>query len=304
MSTVIICICTFKRPDLLSRCLASVAGIEQPAGVKVSVLVVDNDVDQSAAATVTALVADYGMPLGYVSEPRRGIPCARNRAVAEAVQASADYLVFIDDDETVTASWLQCLFDYGQSHGGQVVVHGRVIPDLPSSTPGEVAGLFGRNVLPTGCKLKTCATDNVLIPARVFRDPGLRFDESQPMAGGTDTKYFLEATLQGAEIYQCAEAVVYESIPEVRATLQWLARRKFRAGITDVWKKRKEGRSVVSVLLSACGRVIVDAVKTLVMLLLGRKLERNYYFLKMCKAAGLVAGAAGMTVDSYRVVDG
>ena len=289
---------------MLTRCLNSLSDITPAELCSVSVMVVDNDAGCSAAPIVNNFKGVFPFPLRYVSEIKRGIPYARNRAIEETLGVGSDYLVFIDDDEYVEPGWLDALYSYSQKVGGKSVVHGSVIAELPDGTPAHIAGLFGGKLRPTGLKLSSCATDNVIIPAYVFGDLGLRFDETQPLAGGTDTKYFVEAVSRGVEIYQCSEAVVRETIPSSRATLKWLMRRKFRAGITEVWRKQRAGKSLVLIFLSAMLKLLVELARTAFFLVAGNSLRRNQSFLKVSKASGVLAGLAGINVDSYKVIDG
>lgn len=304
MPSINICICTFQRVALLTQCLRSISGIRIPENTEICVSVIDNDLSGSAKSTVEHSFPDFPFPLRYVAEPKRGIPCARNRAIHETLSLGSDYLIFIDDDEWVEFDWLVSLLEYSESLGGEAVVHGQVTPELPDGLPPDITGLFGKKVRPTGQRLGSCATDNVLIPAAVFGELGLRFDETYPLAGGTDTKYFVEAVSRGVEIYQCAEAVVHEIIPASRTSLRWLAKRKYRAGITDVWRKQKNGRSKPTILIGALFKVLVACLKLGGYSVLGSKLKRNQAWLKLGKSAGQVAGVLGQNVDSYKVVDG
>ncbi|RLU01364.1 glycosyltransferase family 2 protein [Ketobacter sp.] len=303
MSDINICVCTFQRVALLAQCLNSLTEMRLPENTTVTVTVVDNDVNGSAKSTVERLFSKFPLALHYKIEPKRGIPCARNSAIVETLRMGSDYLIFIDDDEWVERDWLVSLLDYSRSLGGGVVVHGRVISELPVGLPPEISGLFGKKARPTGLKLSACATDNVLIPAIVYRDLGLKFDETYPLAGGTDTKYFVEAVSRGIEIYQCAEAVVHEHIPQSRTSLRWLAKRKYRAGITDAWRKKKMGANNLRILLSSLLKIILALLKLVVCAILGRKLNRNQAWLKLSKSVGQIAGLFGRSIDSYRTVD-
>lgn len=304
MGVINLAICTCKRIQLLRQCLDSVAGAQVPAGASLIVTIIDNDAEQSARPLVDELSSAFPVPLRYVPEPRRGIPCARNRAIEEAHQLNADCLVFIDDDEWVTRDWLVRLYEYGVSQGGKMVVSGVVVSELPAETPDHVRAIFGAKEARTGDKLQACATNNVLIPIHVTRDLKLRFDESDPLAGGTDTVFFVEAVKRGVEIRRCAEAVVHEVVPASRATVRWLAKRKYRAGITEAWRKRQKGRGGLRIFVSAAVVVLIEATKSGVMALLGQATSRTRYWLKACKYAGVAAGALGRKVDSYRVIDG
>ena len=92
--SVVVAVATFRRPDCLARVLPQL--VEQAASIDVdaSVLVVDNDPEGGASGFVSGFDSSA---VRYVHEPRPGISAARNRALDES--ATADALVFIDDDE-------------------------------------------------------------------------------------------------------------------------------------------------------------------------------------------------------------
>lgn len=304
MSAINIAICTCQRAQLLRQCLDSIATILLPADTTVTVTIIDNDSGQSARPVVDALASSFPFVLHYVCEARRGIPCARNRAIEETHALRSDYLVFIDDDEWVRPDWLVQLYGYAQQLGGRVVVSGGVISELPASTPDYIRAAYGNRVYRTGEKLAACATNNVIIPIHVTRDLGLRFDESDPLAGGTDTIFFVEAVAQGVEIRRCAEALVHEAVPESRANLRWLSKRKYRAGITEAWRKQKKGRSKGRILVSAVALSGLETAGALFVTLAGNKKVATRLWLKACKYWGVANGVVGRKVDSYRSIDG
>ncbi|WP_370239613.1 glycosyltransferase family 2 protein [Neptunomonas phycophila] len=300
MHIVNICICTYMREQMLSDCLQSLVAVNVPDKVTVTVSVIDNDASGSSEGCVSRAAEALPFTVRYMQETKRGIPCARNRAIEESIQHGADFIVFIDDDEIVTADWLVNLYNYNVQKGGRAVVHGKVSQRLPDNLPPSIQGLYKGGKRFSGEALSACATDNVLIPIHLVTELELRFDESNPLAGGTDTIFFTQATSKGVEIFQCNEALVYETIPKQRATLKWLAKRKYRAGITDAWRKSQRGRSKTSIVMSASFHVVSSALKMLMMALLMRGLARNQSFLKMCRYAGVFMGVFGARVDSYR----
>lgn len=304
MPSIYICICTCLRGELLKVCLDSVAQV-RVEGADLSVLVVDNDPDASAQPLIEQMQSDFPLPLFYANEPKRGIPCARNRVIDEVQSRQGDFLVFIDDDEWVEPGWLQALWDLSAEHQHQVIVSGGVIAELPDETPQDIAALFNTK-LPKqkrGQSLETCATNNVIVPMALIADLGLRFDESNPLAGGTDTIFFKQATNQGATILKCPEALVHELIPESRTQIRWLAKRKFRAGETEAWRKQQNGRSKTGIVASASAQVLIGSVKTLVQGAVGQKISRNKSWLKVCRSAGVVKGVFAGPTDSYQNID-
>ncbi|MFW1677943.1 glycosyltransferase family 2 protein [Pontibacter sp. JAM-7] len=305
MVDICICVCTCQRGELLKTCLASLAAVSVQ-GFQLSVLIVDNDADRSAESLVNGFNESFPFPLRYVCEAKRGIPCARNRAVEDVLQQGSDYLVFIDDDEWVEPDWLLKLFQLCQENSGEVVVSGGVMSELPTETPPEIRALFNKrlNSHARGKRLESCATNNVLVPMAAIKQHSLRFDESRPLAGGTDVIFFKEATAKGVRILKCPDALVHEIIPVSRTRLGWLSKRKYRAGITEAWRKKKNGRAVFGIFVSALFQIVVLCCKAGVSALFGRKVARNQSWLKACRALGVAAGVFGVEVDSYRQIDG
>ncbi|AOS95914.1 Glycosyl transferase family 2 [Microbulbifer aggregans] len=293
-----ICICTCRRPELLRRALESLSQVELPDTVRVSVTVVDNDPEESAQPVIRSLQGSYPLPIHYAAESRRGIPFARNRCLDEAQAKGADYLVFIDDDEWVAADWLQKLYSFARDAGGRAVVCGSVISLLPASSPDYYNMFFSRKRRRTGERLPYCATNNVLIPLGEVRELGLRFDESRPFAGGEDVMFFTAASQRGMAIFHCAEAVVYEDIPEDRANLRWLSRRKYSVGITQAHQKLITGRSRVDVLASALLQLLTASLVCALSMTVRRQRERAW--LRVCRSAGMAGGVFGAESQFYR----
>ena len=304
MIRINVCICTFQRPKLLLNCLESLANIAVPSHTEITVTVVDNDDTYSAENIVIQLESEFPFELHYCCENKRGIPCVRNRAIEETHRLKSDYLVFIDDDEWVDPSWLKALYDYCQSRGGDIIVSGKVISELPDSTPEHICSLFNKRQRKTGTTLSSSATNNVLIPIFVTKSLGLRFDETNPFSGGEDTRFFCQAVNAGAVIEHCAEAVVHETIPANRTTLKWFSGRKYCTGTTVAWRKVQDGHSRLRIIFSSIFTIILELLRCSLMVLIGNRLKRNKSWLKVCRSLGIISGVLGISVASYREVDG
>ena len=304
MIRINICICTYKREKLLLSCLESLVAVLIPADTEIAVTIIDNDRTRSAEKVVNTFSIKAPFHVYYHCENKRGIPCARNRAIEETHSLGSDYFIFIDDDEWAQPDWLEQLHTYCQNQGGDVIVSGSVISELPQEIPEHIIGLFNKKRQVTGTQLTSCATNNVLIPVAVTKVSGLRFDEKNSLAGGTDTIFFYMAVKAGAVILKCAEALVHETIPPNRATLKWLSKRKFRAGITVAWRKMQDGRSRLSIVFSSIFTIILELLRCSLMVLIDNRLKRNKSWLKVCRSLGIMSGVLGITVASYREVDG
>ncbi|WP_328517738.1 glycosyltransferase [Devosia algicola] len=227
MVSVDICICTFRRP-FLAETLRSLAALKIDQ-VKLRVVIADNDTVPSAQDLVATTRADFPWPIIYVHAPAANICIARNACLDAA---DADYVAFIDDDETVSPKWLSALLAEGRETGADAVLGPvRAVYD-PATPDWMVKGDF-HSTLPVivNGAIRTGYTCNVLI-RRAGPFVALRFDLAFGQSGGEDTDYFHRLNALGGTIVQAPDALVYEPVPANRAGLPWLIRRRLRMGQT------------------------------------------------------------------------
>jgi len=222
-------VCTFRRPELADT-LRSLAAMEMPRGFDVGVIVADNDDTPSASELVTALSRELTLPIRYHHCPARNISIARNACLDAS---EADFLAFIDDDETATAPWLAELVATAEASGAAAVlgpVRALYRPDAPdwmrrgdfhSTLPVWVRG-----------EIRTGYTCNVLLRTGSDSLRGRRFSLARGQTGGEDTEFFDQMYRAGGRIAFSQEAWVDEVVPRARAAFDWLGRRRFRVGQT------------------------------------------------------------------------
>jgi GT2 family glycosyltransferase len=117
--TVTVAVCTHRRPDDLSRCLAALDRQDYPSLER---LVVDNAPDDPR---VRALVENEYPGVRYVAEPRPGLSWARNRAILET---RGDILAFTDDDAIADPGWVRALVQPFESAPDVALTAGLVVP--------------------------------------------------------------------------------------------------------------------------------------------------------------------------------
>src|SRR5262245_32554524 len=100
---ICVCICTYKRPQLLGQLLAKLLDQVTLELFNYSIVVVDNDKLQSAQQTVESFARQSQISLSYYVELEQNIALARNMAVSHA---TGDFVAFIDDDESPIDEWL------------------------------------------------------------------------------------------------------------------------------------------------------------------------------------------------------
>lgn len=232
MTSVVVGICTFRRPEMLARLLTSVAKCDA-SDLTIHAVVVDNDPAQSACPVVRS-ACDAGLKATYAPEPAGGISRARNRLAREALAHSPDYVIFVDDDEWVERDWLIKAVETAQTTSAASVA-GPVVPIYDAGVPRwvERGGFFERPRFSTGVRVRIANIGNVLVAARELEAlMPTPFGTVFYSPGGEDTLFLQMLYQRGAETAWCDEAVVYEIVPRERASARWLIRRAFRSGGT------------------------------------------------------------------------
>jgi len=223
-----VCICTYRRPDLLSHLLEELGRQETGGLFTYSVVVADNDEHRSAEKVVTHFAAASSIPVSYCVEPRQNIALARNKAIENT---SGDFVAFIDDDESPTRQWLLTLFKACDDFGADGVL-GPVKPLFHGAPPQWlVKGKFyERPTYPTGFVIdwRKGRTGNVLLKSRVFTTGAQPFTPS--FLTGEDQDFFRRMIARGHVFVWCNEAVAYETVPPVRWKRTFMLRRALLRG--------------------------------------------------------------------------
>lgn len=310
---VTISIITRQKPQLLERALDSLRKMEAPGRTQVRILVVDNDERMSSYATVINAQMCCPYPIAYVVEGRPGIPQARNRAVAES--RTEDYIIFIDDDESIgTPHWLGLLLDCQRRFSADVV-QGPVYPNYLESPPSWVVRgeFFSAAEFPTGYERQGAASGNTLMVGSLFHCMERWFDERFPFLGKTDNEFFARAALRGAKIVWCREAWVYEAIPPERCTARWLFRRAYKIGNAPATMRRfgvyggtspsmAIGRKVLllTTLARSSLQIAIGLVKLVLRCIQRDRAEAVREGMFIACAAGRIVGASGGEFNYYR----
>ncbi len=224
-----ICVCTYRRPQLADT-LRSLGAMTMPPGTAARVLVADNDRQPSARELVYALAAELPFDVVYVHCPAANISIARNACLDHAV---ADLVAFIDDDSAVSPLWLAQLLAMAEKSGADAVL-GPVLAVYGDEAPDWMRLGDFHSTLPVmeNGAIRSGYTGNVLLRYRSPCLAGRRFNLALGQTGGEDTEYFSQLSRNGGRIAFAAKAIAYEPVPQDRARLAWLLKRKFRSGQT------------------------------------------------------------------------
>lgn len=301
---VSVCVATCGRPVGLDNLLGALEVLEIPTGVTLQVVVVDNDPSGSARPVCDEVAARHAYLLRYVIEKRRGIPFARNAALAVALSGS-DFVAFIDDDETPESDWLAESLRVQDYYRADVVT-GPCLPRYVEPPPRWVleGGFHDRPRYPTGTLRHVAFTHNALVRAAVFDSLDRYFDESMALNGGDDEEFFSRAFAAGFKIIWADNALVHETVPASRSTVRWLLQRGFRVGTSSAWVQSKH-RSSTLLRLWAHGIycMLKGTALALSLPLRGRAVAVEGLRL-LCYGLGRIGGASGYLHQEYRVVHG
>lgn len=295
---VLVTVCTYDRPDGLAAFLDTY--LADPTTQRATLLVVDNNPDGRAAATVTAASSRApGRSIVYAHEPRPGIAAARNRCL-DHVTAEVDAFVFVDDDELVRPGWLGALLDAAHDLDADIV-NGNVETVLPPDAPGWVrrSGLFERRRRPTGSSEGLPATNNTLVRREAWERAGSpRFDERFSGTGGSDTQFFWGLIRgHGCTFVWSEEATVREPLEPARMSLRWAWRRHLRAG-NVLGRVMLAERSRAAVAVGGVGRV-AKALATGTLAAITLHDPTGHFVGRVARGVGMVGSASRHVVVEY-----
>lgn len=290
----LVAIATYRRPEALQRLLDSLEKSIDSA--RVDILVVDNDANSSARD----IVANHSLRPRYVVEREPGIASARNRAL-DHFGEEFSAILFVDDDEWVADSWYDTIVAYAEGETAGVV-QGPVITVLPADSPRWIrrGQFFQRPIQPTGTRLRSAATNNVLLARGAWLQAGSpRFDPAFSTTGGSDFDLFWGIGKTGSVMTYCAEAVVYEDVPLTRMSWTWLRRRYTRIGIGIVNSRRKHGDPLGRFLAITLAAFVVGSAQLFADVVLGRG-PRAVAVERIFKSVGVFTGLLGHRIHEYR----
>ena len=228
---ITVCICTYKRPELLSRLLHDLNHQNTNKMFNYSIVVVDNDRDLSARNSVNSFIDSSDIEIKYCVEPEQSISLARNRVVENS---KGDFVAFIDDDEYPVSDWLLNLYRAYHEFKADGIL-GPVLPYYATKPPHwvEKGKFHERPSHKTGTVLSwtNTRTGNVLLRRNIFDCKDNMFNPEFG-SGGEDRDFFRRMISKGCKFVWCAEAQVYEVVPPERFKRSFMVRRALLRGTT------------------------------------------------------------------------
>lgn len=240
---------TYNRCELLCRTLQSLRAATIPHGLKVHVIVVDNNSKDATRRAVEDQVASFDNRLGYIFEARQGKSFALNTAIEAS---DADLIGVIDDDEEVDSRWFEVVRE-AFSEEKVDFIGGPYKPlwsvDAPAWVPDDypaVIGIIdaGEHILPYGDDFPGMLMGgNAVFRRAALERAGPYATEigrigTVPLAGEDDDMYRrLLAT--GARGFYRPDLIIYHHIPPERLTKEYYRRWCFWRGVSCGFLDRK-----------------------------------------------------------------
>ncbi|MBB6484475.1 glycosyltransferase [Rhizobium lusitanum] len=292
-----IAVCTYRRAEL-DQTLLSLAALSIPAGALVRIVVADNDVTPSARDRVDAIRSAVPFEIAYVHCPASNISIARNACLDHA---NGDFVAFIDDDETASEDWLSELLVMADTTGADAIL-GPVQAIYANSAPTWMRNGDFHSTLPVWVagEIRTGYTCNVLLRRSAPSLVGRRFNIALGRTGGEDTEFFSHMHQAGGRIAYAEDALVQEPVPSKRATVAWLAKRRFRMGQTHgrmLLEGRASGRHWRAIALAGTKAAYCFGAAALLAV---SPVKRHRYGLRGIMHAGVVSGLFGVReIEQY-----
>ena len=286
-----VCVCTYKRPQLLRRLLQELSHQNTQGLFSYSVVVVDNDELRSAEAVVADFACHSNIPAKYASETRQNIALARNKAIENA---QGDFVAFIDDDEFPTESWLLTLFKALHEYKVDGAL-GPVNPYFDVEPPQWViqGKFYERPTYPTGFVIdwKKGRTGNVLLKKELFQDEPNPFRPE--FRTGEDQDFFRRMIEKGHVFIWCHEAVAYEVVPPIRWKRTFMMRRALLQGTSSQLHPTFGFRDIAKSLIAV---PVYTAVLPIALILGPRRCM--LCLVKLCDHMGKLLALAGINLIS------
>ena len=244
-----VCVCTYRRPQLLLRLLSSLSNQDEQGHFSYSIIIADNDFRESARNAVLNYAVRTTVKIEYYVEPIKSISMARNMAVRHA---SGDMIAFIDDDELAPSNWLSLLFKAINKYKVSGVF-GPVRPHFDTSPPPWIirGRFFERPEHPTGYIMpwQECRTGNVLIRSKIIKGMSLLFD---PKFGenAEDIDFFRRLIDAGHRFIWCNEAYVDEVVSPNRWRRCYMVNRALLRGKTALLHPKNRMASILRSIIA------------------------------------------------------
>ena len=236
---ILICICTYKRNNILNECLMSFNKAVIPFNFNIKFLVIDNTINGNAKNIINKLKKKFNYKIYYVNEKKRGIVHARNKCLDEVRKINCDYFSFLDDDCEIDSKWFINLKKIINIYRIKIITGPQIHRNIRKIN-NNLEIIFEKKINDDKKFVNWAATNNVIISKKVLLSSNLKFDINLNKFGmGEDQLFFHQLNKKGHQILWNKEIKVYEKKHSHRTTMKWVSDRSFRLGILGNYIDKK-----------------------------------------------------------------
>jgi glycosyltransferase involved in cell wall biosynthesis len=249
-------ISTYNNAVSLERTLRSLA--QQDADkAQWECVVVNNASTDNTQSVVEKLIEELDINIRLVTESQQGLSYARNKGIAES---QGNFLVFIDDDETINKEFVSAYIDLYLNHGA-FAAGGKVVACYDGRRPkwmskytekmianpidlGRSVTIFPSDVMPAG--------GNMGFNREIFTlYKGFDVDlgrKGKELLGGEENDIFNRIRSLGERVFYTPHAIVYHHISEQKLTEEYFDKLSYGVGKSKRVRAEKAGE--MSILYS------------------------------------------------------
>ena len=300
----VVCVATFRRPEMLRRTLQSL--VDQTGKTRFAVVVIDNDPAGMAGVPIASAFLSNGLLEGFcLVEAQPGNCHACNRAFREARLrfASASYILMIDDDEVADPDWLNRMVAACRETKVDIV-GGPVTPHFPAGAPDAIANhpVYWPAFSRSGPVPMIYGSGNFLIRREAFERLSYpEFDLRYNFLGGGDTDFFTRCRRAGLTFHWEQSARIFETVPSDRLRAAWILRRGLRIGAINFHIDDASSQSILgrAKLIAKNGVLLpVSVFRSLKLLAQGKSALVSAH--PMVVAIGRIMAWLGLEPEQYR----
>ena len=234
-------VCTYNRERMFEETVRSFLECRTD-GVEHEVLLLDNNSTDRTRETGEGFAARYPR-VRYVNEPTQGHPYTKNRGIRES---RGDIVAFVDDDVYFSPNWLESLASAFRRRPDIACIGGKVLPHFEAERPpwldddlldvysvtqyGELEREIQPPEYPIGCNMafrRSVFEQLGGFPVSLGRKPG-------NLLSNDETFFLLRVSKAGLKTLYAPEVQVSHRIAPSRTTQDWLLRRWYWQGISDI----------------------------------------------------------------------
>ncbi|MBL4780848.1 MAG: glycosyltransferase [Porticoccaceae bacterium] len=236
-----IIICTYNRDKIIIDSITSFYSMRYSEAIEFELIIVDNNSSDNTRSVVQELSAQHDTLL-YVFEPIQGLSQARNRGIQEA---KGNIIVFVDDDVYFSNNWLTDIIAAFDEPSVECV-GGNIIPVFDAGKPewleNPSLAIFGSTNFGSESRRLRLPDHpfggNMAFRRSVFDVIGV-FDtalgrKKDSLLSSEETELFYRIQKNNIPVWFTPNATIYHRIPNERAQKDWIYKRYYWQGISDV----------------------------------------------------------------------